>query len=559
MLGASISMCVIVLIASPLEAAWIADGVPVCLADSVQANARIIADGTGGAIIVWPDHRAGNDDVYAQRLDADGNRLWGTYGTLVYAEGNDQKNVALVSDGAGGAIITWEDYHAPPSSDVFAQRMYANGTRAWVRPTGICSAPGSQLGLRIIPDGSGGAIIAWSDLRSGSGDIYAQRISAAGSVLWTLNGVGVCTADQNQLDVDIVSSGSSGVILAWRDDRSVTKCEIYAQRLNLAGIPAWAADGLPVCTSAGYKDGLRAVSDGSGGAIAAWADFRNGSTSDIFAQRISPSGDVLWASAGVPVCTGLNDQNWLDIDMDGSGGAVLCWMDFRADVPPGSNIDLYAQRIDPSGTVLWAEGGLVVCANSNKQYWPCLTGDGAGGAIIAWHETVGMFQDNVLAQLVGAQGALLRPGEALSISSAPEIQGWPHIAGDGHGAAFVTWDDTRNGGHDIYAQYAGFAMTQVPGGEVPRTRLVVDCYPNPFNPLTTLRFDLPVGGRVRLAVYDVAGRLLRTLLDVDLPAGSHTAVWDGRDSVGRSLASGSYFARLQAGGRLQTVRMSLVR
>ncbi len=85
------------------------------------------------------------------------------------------------------------------------------------------------------------------------------------------------------------------------------------------------------------------------------------------------------------------------------------------------------------------------------------------------------------------------------------------------------------------------------------------CQPNPFNPSATLRFDLPVGGRVRLGIYDVAGRPLRTLMDVDLPAGSHSAVWDGRDSAGRAMASGSYIARLQVGGKVQAMRMSLVR
>lgn len=62
-----------------------------------------------------------------------------------------------------------------------------------------------------------------------------------------------------------------------------------------------------------------------------------------------------------------------------------------------------------------------------------------------------------------------------------------------------------------------------------------------------------------LAVYDIAGRLIRTLLDADLPAGSHQAVWDGKDARGMGVASGSYFARLSAGGKVEAVRMGLVR
>lgn len=102
-------------------------------------------------------------------------------------------------------------------------------------------------------------------------------------------------------------------------------------------------------------------------------------------------------------------------------------------------------------------------------------------------------------------------------------------------------------------------LVAVPGdpAALPGPRL--EAFPNPFNPMTTIRFDIPVGGRVRLEVYDVAGRVIRTLLDAALPAGSHEAVWDGKDKAGRAMASGSYFARLSANGRVETVRMGLVR
>ncbi|MDO9069564.1 MAG: FlgD immunoglobulin-like domain containing protein [Deltaproteobacteria bacterium] len=83
--------------------------------------------------------------------------------------------------------------------------------------------------------------------------------------------------------------------------------------------------------------------------------------------------------------------------------------------------------------------------------------------------------------------------------------------------------------------------------------------PNPFNPTTTIKYRVPVDGRVTLRIYDVRGALVGTLIDAELPRGNHQATWDGRDASGRGIASGSYFARLEAGGRVETVRMSLVR
>jgi hypothetical protein len=82
--------------------------------------------------------------------------------------------------------------------------------------------------------------------------------------------------------------------------------------------------------------------------------------------------------------------------------------------------------------------------------------------------------------------------------------------------------------------------------------------PNPFNPETVIRFDLPRDSGVQLEIYDVLGRKVRTLIQKDLPAGVHQAVWAGRDGRGRQVGSGVYFYRLKAGAYIQTRRMILL-
>jgi flagellar hook assembly protein FlgD len=84
-------------------------------------------------------------------------------------------------------------------------------------------------------------------------------------------------------------------------------------------------------------------------------------------------------------------------------------------------------------------------------------------------------------------------------------------------------------------------------------------YPNPFNPTTTIRYDLSGGGPVRLTVFDITGALVRTLVDGERPAGIHEATWDGRDEKGREVASGVYFYRLEAGDYARTRKMLLVK
>jgi YVTN family beta-propeller protein len=84
-------------------------------------------------------------------------------------------------------------------------------------------------------------------------------------------------------------------------------------------------------------------------------------------------------------------------------------------------------------------------------------------------------------------------------------------------------------------------------------------YPNPFNPQTTIPFDLTRGDHVRLAVYDLRGRLVRVLADEHLGAGQHERVWAGRDARGQRVPSGNYLYRLVTGDEVQTREMTLVK
>lgn len=83
--------------------------------------------------------------------------------------------------------------------------------------------------------------------------------------------------------------------------------------------------------------------------------------------------------------------------------------------------------------------------------------------------------------------------------------------------------------------------------------------PNPFNPTTTLQFDLPRAGEVRLTVYDISGRRVATLVDRFLEAAAGTSTWDGRSGAGREVPSGIYFARREAGERTAMRKMLLLR
>jgi subtilisin-like proprotein convertase family protein len=105
------------------------------------------------------------------------------------------------------------------------------------------------------------------------------------------------------------------------------------------------------------------------------------------------------------------------------------------------------------------------------------------------------------------------------------------------------------------------------GGEVeftvksalPTVFALYDNYPNPFNPLTNIKFDLPKAGRVSVRVYDLSGRLVKTLVDEQMARSTHIVQWDGSDDGGRRVASGTYYYRVTSGSITETGRMMLVK
>ena len=101
--------------------------------------------------------------------------------------------------------------------------------------------------------------------------------------------------------------------------------------------------------------------------------------------------------------------------------------------------------------------------------------------------------------------------------------------------------------------------TTAVGEAPPRAATLTPNRPNPFNPSTTLAYEVSTPGPVRLQVYDLRGRLVATLVDGHVAAGRHAARWSGRDGNGRDVSSGVYVARLLAGERIARQSMVLAR
>jgi hypothetical protein len=367
---------------------------------------------------------------------------WIEDGVGLCTEASSQSEPRIVSDGMGGTIIAWLDYRNG-NSDLYAQRISVSGMPLWTAdgvPVCIDAANLSFSYVNICADGSGGAIITWMDYRNADTDIYAQRIGPDGTARWTTNGVGICTSAFNQQYPQAVTDGQGGAIIVWEDWRN-GNLDVFAQRVDAGGVLWWALNGAYVCTAANNQTWVRAASDGAGGIIAAWMDSRNGNA-DIYAQRVNITGATVWTPNGVAICTLTQVQGNPHIVADGSGGAFIGWQDQRSDMS-----DIYVQRIDGGGSVQWTGDGVAVCTAFNGQYYAYLDQDGSGGLLVSWiDDRTGVYQISV--QRLNGSGTALWTGNGVELTARPTYQYDPRVVSDGTGGAIVSWHNYNN----IYAQ-----------------------------------------------------------------------------------------------------------
>ena len=453
---------------------------PIVTASGVQLAPAVVSDRAGGAIIAWQDSRAGAYDLYAQRVLASGvaDPSWTANGILVCNALNDQTAPVMVSDGANGAIVAWEDTRNITSIDVYAQHILASGIvdPAWPsNGRALCLNAADQRYPTITSDGSGGAIVGWADYRSGAADVYAQHVLSSGAVDagWPVDGRAVCTAAGDQGLAQLISDGAGGAILTWPDLRGVNY-DIYAQHLLASGAvdPFWPANGQALCAAINGQFNPAIAPDGAGGAIVAWQDGR-GATIDIYAQHVFAYGpvDASWPINGRLVCGATIDQNTPAIVSDGAGGAIVTWQDFRS----GSSYDIYAHHVLPSGAVDpgWPADGRALCTAAGGQYAPKIISDGSGGAIVTWYDLRSSATFDVYSHHVLAGGSVDPnwPADGRALCTASSDQQSPVLVSDGASGAIVTWQDLRSGTLDLYAQrVARFGYLGTPEAEIINVR-----------------------------------------------------------------------------------------
>jgi hypothetical protein len=328
---------------------------------------EVVPDGTGGIFIVYNDfkpvYRAPDEDYFRlQKIDHDGNPVWGERGILLCSSPQRCSSFQVVNDGSGGAIVAWGISQAD-TTHIYAQRYNANAQPIW-QEGGIPIAvdDGTVISFISISDGSGGVITMLGT--------KAQRLDAEGKLLWGGEGINIrITGIGIDYKIDYMGykmdyDGLGGVVTVHQEKsyisgtypRIVWQSRLYARRLSGDSHPLWTTEP-PLTTEEGEMLEPVIVGDGSGGAFVAWRTWERAFNlrGKVLAQKLDAGGKTLCGDKGIMVFTvpDIKYQGVPTMISDGSGGAIILALVGKN---PLNGDMVYAQRLDAGGNTLWGDG-----------------------------------------------------------------------------------------------------------------------------------------------------------------------------------------------------------
>lgn len=350
--------------------------------------------------------------------------------TLVCSHDSDKGYHTVLHDGNGGFFVVWFDCRncGDTYKDVYAQHYNAQGEPQWTENgLQVCSMDGGDKKPYADLDGQGGIVVAWTNDDSNGG---VQRINANGNLMWPEQKV-----MEGEYASRCASDGAGGII--------IVSCD-HIQRVNAAGVPLWGPDpgdpeGGLIYSSTVYC-GYRVIDDGSQGAIVVWYD----DSDNIAANRIDSAGNLMWGDADNPVfLNNTGDSRCPRIIAAGSGYYIITWTDSSI-----TDNRIYAQKINLSGVIQWAAGGILVTGQESKDDYGLVT-DGNGGGYVTWSNAA---DSNMYAQRIFSDGTLW--AEPLQLTTSGDVddtagKGFGMVHAIASGGFVTTWE---NDSGEIVAQ-----------------------------------------------------------------------------------------------------------
>ena len=485
---------------------------------------------------------SGEFDIFVAKMDANGNWLWATQA----GGSNSDCGLAIAIDNNGTSYVTgsfqdtatFGSYSLTSNGgyDIFVAKMDANGNWLWVAQAG---GSNTDYGIGIAIDDNGSNYVtgifhgtpvfgSYSLTSSGHSDIFAAKMDANGNWLWATQAGG--NSDDFGSKIAIDENG----------DSYVTGRFYYTATFGSYSL-----------TSSGHID--------------------------IFVAKMDANGNWLWA-------TNAGGSSWdqgggIAIDENGNS-YVTGWFSDTAyfgsySLTSSGYLDIFVAKMDATGNWLWATkaggssfdqgGGIAIDDNGNSY----VTGGFQGTATFGSYSLTSSGNEDIFVAKMDANGNWSWAAKAggsdydYGIAIAIDDNGNSYVTGDFQGTAtFGSYSLTSSGDDDIFvAKLNSFVFAE---NEINPAVNSLSNHPNPFNPSTTISFELntEITEDTEISIYNLKGEKIKTLYT--FPSGScrigtRGVIWNGTDENNQPVSSGIYFYKLRSGKFEVSRKMLLIK
>jgi hypothetical protein len=284
-------------------------------------------------------------------------------------------------------------------------------------PIGVAANDQAVPKLGVTSDGR--TWYGWFDGRSGAYTVYVQLLDAAGVPQFPANGLLVSSQPQStslvDWDLDVAANGD--VVLVFTDARAGTDLDVYAYRISPSGNFVWGAHGVTLSTNGEFEPSPRCAVLDDGSTAFVWGRMPSSGTGSIRVQILDAAGTPRFPMDGFGISGLTNERPGFADVVPAPGGAYIVSF-LRNTASFTSPRHIKAQKFNSAGTAQWNSGTPISVFDASAvpiAYWPVVRADGQGGAVFAWHYAPGnVFQSFV--QKITSAGAEVFPHNGVAVS-----------------------------------------------------------------------------------------------------------------------------------------------
>jgi len=427
------------------ETLWEDNGIPIRQGVHIEWQRTVCPGESGTAIFVWSDTRYGARNIFAQKIDTNGDFLWGDEGTAVTDLPGRQEDPVAITDGSGGAYIAWVDYRFDEEGDIYIQHVDSNGNILMdAEGEALARVDGRHLTINMCTDSSGGVFVTWQDKRNLlDDDIYGTHVSSDHDIVSPGTGVSIIEMNGTQGAKSLEYAGNGQATLLWSDTRSGAGNDIYGQKINIDLTKIFADEGLEIAVTEELETKPRTTYMSNDTSFVVWQSGTE--SSDIYFNFLTSEGLVF--SEPQLVSTFSSNKKGPRVKRNVMGDVFVQWTDYRADTTDGNH---FYQKITNGGVRAWDDGGVQLDSDGDDHHARFVESY-TGGVDIFWER--GTYPDvDIMHQIIQGGGVLFYD-EPIIISDAEGYQSMPISVYDGEFGSFVIFADQENGSIDIRTQH----------------------------------------------------------------------------------------------------------